>query len=177
MLAICNCCKKIHVLDRKVTENPVSFRTANCDSCSDEKLRLLIVPPSWDKSEHSEPLQPVWSKAVEALKRATRICVIGYSMPERDAFFRLLLTLGLAENHQLYNFILVDRVRAEHKISGVMPSKENKKKVAPIDERYKDLLEDIFVERRFVFNPFGFAQFLRGTACGELGRGEVINLM
>ena len=173
--AICPRCKKIYVLGRKLTENPASFRARNCDSCLDEKLRLLLVPPSWDKSEYSEPLQPVWRQAVEALKRATRICVIGYSMPETDAFFKFLLTLGLAENHQLYKFILVDRVRSQPQIAGAGPSRS--KKVNPIDQRYKEMLEDIFVERRFVFSPDGLHQFLRGGACADLGRGEAITQM
>jgi len=31
-------------------------------------------------------------------------------MPESDSFFKYLLTLGLAENHQLYKLIVVDKI-------------------------------------------------------------------
>jgi hypothetical protein len=49
---------------------------------------MLLVPPSRDKSEYSEIMRPVWKRAVDALETATHICVIGYSMPETDAFFK-----------------------------------------------------------------------------------------
>jgi hypothetical protein len=54
-------------------------------------------------------MRPVWEAASEALNRATRICIIGYSMPEADAFFKYLITLGLADNHQLYKMIVVNK--------------------------------------------------------------------
>lgn len=170
--AICQNCEKVYVLGSKVTENPAAFRAKACGSCGKGKLRLLLVPPSWDKSEYSEPMQPVWKKAVDALRSANRICVIGYSMPETDTFFKFLLTLGLADNHQLYKFILVDLVRNELQSGGRISAK--KKSTVPIDVRYREMLEDIFVERRFVFYPDGLEGFLRGGACMELGRGELI---
>jgi hypothetical protein len=84
--AICEC-NQIHVLGEKVTSDPSLFRAMQCKKCNKSGLRLLLVPPSWDKSEYSRIMQPVWRKAVDAIKTATRICVIGYSMPETDAFF------------------------------------------------------------------------------------------
>ena len=118
----------------------------------------MLIPPSWDKSEYRELMKPIWSKAVEELKLASRICIIGYSMPPADSFFKYLITLALAENHNLYRFIVVD-------------------KNPNIAARYKNLLEPLFRERRFF--PFddqvGFVSFLSdGRSCAELGRGELV---
>jgi len=93
------------------------------------------VPPSWDKSEYSKIMQPVRKRAVDALKTATRICAIGYSMPETDAFFKFLLTLGLAENDRLYKLIVVDRLQ-----SATVPSGQ-----ITIETRWREMLEGVFV--------------------------------
>ncbi len=135
-----------------------------CSKCQRAGLRLLLVPPSWDKSEYSQIMRPVWKKAVEALKTATRICVIGYSMPETDAFFKFLLALGLAENDRLYKLIVVDWIP-----SGITGPRES-----TIEARWKEMLEGVFVGRRFEFFPGGFAKFVSSSIQYLLRRGEQI---
>jgi NAD-dependent SIR2 family protein deacetylase len=162
--AVCRC-NQIHVLGQKATAEPDMFRAKRCSRCQRTGLRLLLVPPSWDKSEYSRVMQPVWKKAVEALKTATRICVIGYSMPETDAFFKFLLALGLAENDRLYKLIVVDRL-----VSGISAQQEN-----TIETRWKQMLEGVFVGRRFEFVPHGFAQFISSSIQYLLRRGEQIS--
>ncbi len=161
--AICEC-NQIHVLGQKVTGNPAMFRSMRCEKCQKQGLRLLLVPPSWDKSEYSKIMQPVWKQAVDALKTATRICVIGYSMPEADAFFKFLLALGLAENDRLYKLIVVDW------LAGRTPPPDER----TIETRWKEMLERVFVERRFEFVPFGFAQFVSGSVQYLLHRAEQV---
>jgi hypothetical protein len=107
-------------------------------------------------------MQPVWKKAVDALKTATRIIVIGYSMPESDAFFKFLLTLGLAENDRLNKLIVVDW------LAGRAPQPQER----TIDVRWKEMLEDVFVGRRFEFFKDGAANFLRSTVLYQVRRGE-----
>ncbi len=160
--AICEC-NQIHVLGQKATGNPAMFRSMRCTKCQKAGLRLLLVPPSWDKSEYSKIMQPVWKQAVDALKTATRICVIGYSMPEADAFFKFLLALGLAENDRLYKLIVVDW------LMGRTPSPDER----TIETRWKEMLERVFVGRRFEFVPFGFAQFINGSVQHLLHRAEI----
>lgn len=163
--AICEC-GQIHVLSRKATADPVMFRSKDCTKCGKTGLRLLLVPPSWDKSEYSKVMQPVWKCAVEAIKTATRICVIGYSMPEADAFFKFLLALGLAENDRLYKLIVVDWVP-----TGLGPSPlEN-----TTEARWRGMLETVFIGRRFEFVPRGFAQFISSSIQYLLHRGEQIS--
>lgn len=158
--AICGC-SQIHVLGHKVTSSPGMFRSMACQKCGKIGLRLLLVPPSWDKSEYSQIMRPVWARAVEALKTATRICVIGYSMPETDAFFKFLLTLGLAENDHLYKLIVVD------KVVGNSVSKT-------IETRWREMLETVFVGRRFEFFPNGLAQFVQASLQYHFHRAEQI---
>jgi hypothetical protein len=161
--AVCEC-GQIHVLGQKATSDPDLFRSRPCVNCGKIGLRLLLVPPSWDKSEYSRVMQPVWKRAVEALKSATRICVIGYSMPEADAFFKFLLALGLAENDRLYKLIVVDWV------PGTPSPQEN-----TTEARWRGMLEGLFVGRRFEFFERGFAQFMSGSIQYLLHRGELIS--
>jgi hypothetical protein len=161
--AICEC-NQIHVLGEKATGNPEMFRSMRCRKCQKPGPRLLLVPPSWDKSEYSRIMQPVWKKAVDALKTATRICVIGYSMPEADAFFKFLLALGLAENDGLYKLIVVDWLMDRHHPPGERT----------IETRWQEMLEKVFVGRRFEFVPTGFAQFISGSVQHLLHRAEQV---
>ena len=56
--------------------------------------RPVIVPPTWEKQRRRDALANVWRRAAEELHNARSIIVIGYSLPESDAFFRLLYALG-----------------------------------------------------------------------------------
>lgn len=161
--AICEC-NQVHIVEQKVTADPGTFRSRRCCKCQRSGLRLMLVPPSWDKSEYSEVMRPVWKNAVDALKTATRIIVIGYSMPETDAFFKFLLALGLAENDRLYRLIVVDRLQ------GPSPQEGNS-----IERRWRGMLEGVFVDRRFEFIPHGFAQFIGSSIQHLLRRGEQIS--
>jgi NAD-dependent SIR2 family protein deacetylase len=168
--AICPQCNKVHVIGIKFTGNPEAFRTRPCAECGKPGLRLLLVPPSWDKSEYRETMRPVWNQAVNALKTAKRICVIGYSMPETDTFFKFLLALGLAENHHLYRFVLVDKTTRA--LAG--EASPEPKSGTIIEARYKAMFEMLFVKRRFTFFGDGFADFLTNIGAA-MGRAETIS--
>ncbi len=127
----------------------------SCDSCG-KPMQPLLVPPSWDKSEYRKIILPIWKSAVAELQAATRICIIGYSMPESDAFFQYLITLALAANHQLERLIVVD-------------------KGEQAKAKWDRLLEPIFKKRRFSYHPEEFLGFLmRSGSHGSLGRGEML---
>lgn len=154
-----NCTKQVVVLDEKVTASPAEFTARICTRCNERRFQPLLIPPSWDKSEYRDIMKPVWSRAVEELKRAARICVIGYSMPEADSFFKYLIALALSENHNLYRFVVVD-------------------KNPQIAARYNDILDQMFSQRRLSLhvNEDGFARFVHsGLFRPELGRGEIVS--
>jgi hypothetical protein len=153
-----SCGLEVVVLNQKATALSDRLGSRVCTKCKRKGFQPLLIPPSWDKSEYREIMQPVWSKAVEALSVASRICIIGYSMPEADSFFKYLLTLALSENHNLYKLIVVD---IDPGISG----------------KYENLLDPLFRNRRFspFVEPMGLASFLAtGQSYADIGRGELI---
>jgi NAD-dependent SIR2 family protein deacetylase len=152
------CGQHMVVLSRDMFGLSSELSLLECEKCHTPTLQPFLIPPSWDKSEYSDIMRPVWSEAVKALEQASRICVIGYSMRETDSFFRYLIALALSQNHNLYRFIVVDSNRN-------------------IVVKYKKLLEPIFRKRRLspFLDPVGFSAFLsEGRSIKELGRGELI---
>jgi NAD-dependent SIR2 family protein deacetylase len=153
--AFCPKCKKPVVLYHKVTRLLGSLPQPLCPEC-DNLRQPLLVPPSWDKTEYSDTMSPVWKLAVEKLKCATRICVVGYSIPESDAFFRHMITLALADNQQLERLIVVD-------------------KDTNIETKWEKLLDPVFCKRRFRFYGQAFQLYLAGrSSCSDLSRGDYI---
>ena len=54
----------------------------------------FLVPPTWNKTEHYKAIQVVWERAAHELTDAENIFIVGYSLPQTDAFFRTLYALG-----------------------------------------------------------------------------------
>jgi hypothetical protein len=67
----------------------------------------VSVPPTWQK-QLSGYLSAVWREAVSALRTATRVVMLGYSMPQTDQHFRYLLAAGLQENISLRRVVAVN---------------------------------------------------------------------
>lgn len=67
-----------------------------------------LVPPTWRKLFARE-LVEIWKRALEELRTATRIVILGFSMPETDLHFKYLLAAGLRENVSLREIVFVDR--------------------------------------------------------------------
>jgi hypothetical protein len=93
----------------------------------------VIVPPTWNKGAAFDILDNVWSRAIGALSRATRIFIIGYSMPKSDTFFEHFLAAGLLSNDRLRSLIVVDP------------------KADQIKERLGLLLDKTYFEKRLSF--------------------------
>ena len=68
----------------------------------------VLVPPTWNKAETHRMLSKVWKRAASVLSEAENIFVIGYSMPETDAFFRYLYALGTVGQTLLKRFWVID---------------------------------------------------------------------
>lgn len=76
-----------------------------CGSYSDIvalKKPVILVPPTWKKGM-TGGLNTVWNEAVDALSKATRIVIIGFSLPATDIHIKYLLAAGLQENISLRN--------------------------------------------------------------------------
>ena len=66
-----------------------------------------LVPPTWEKIFEKE-LESVWAQAITSLKTATRVIVIGFSMPPTDMHFKYLIAAGLRENLSLPQIVFVN---------------------------------------------------------------------
>lgn len=94
------------------TSLPISSRLVDyfLDSQNSVEVedRPLIVPPSWNKSDYHTALTDIWASAADHLSEAEYIFVIGYSLPETDAFFRNLWALGSKGRSPLRQFVVFD---------------------------------------------------------------------
>lgn len=68
----------------------------------------LLIPPTWNKRLLQGTIREIWSMAGEALRSASRIVFIGYSLPETDLSFRYLLADSVADNAALRNIFVID---------------------------------------------------------------------
>jgi SIR2-like protein len=71
------------------------------------ELAPMLMPPTWNKSAWNA-FQYVWSGAMKAIESATRIVIIGFSIPPTDQHFKYLLAAGLAKNSSLRSIRIVD---------------------------------------------------------------------
>jgi SIR2-like domain len=67
----------------------------------------FLSPPTWQKG-FGRHLSDVRDAAVDALRTATRIIILGYSIPATDQHFRYLLAAGLQDNISLRNILFVN---------------------------------------------------------------------
>lgn len=78
-----------------------------------------LIPPTWHKRFENQ-LSYVWKSAVDAIATATRVVLIGFSIPPTDTHFKYLLAAGLQKNISLRGIYcfdpakerLEDRIRA-----------------------------------------------------------------
>jgi|JI10StandDraft_1071094.scaffolds.fasta_scaffold225321_1 hypothetical protein len=73
----------------------------------ESKLTKILLPPTWQKTFHG-PFQQVWSAAIDEIKKATRLIVLGFSLPETDIHFKYLLSAGLSDNISLREIFFVN---------------------------------------------------------------------
>lgn len=92
------------------------FIGASFDDIRHDIDRVFIEPPTWRKGYGTEGrgIATVWNAALEALRIASRIIVIGYSLPTTDVHFRYLLSAGLRENISLQEILFVNPDLAEN---------------------------------------------------------------
>jgi hypothetical protein len=67
----------------------------------------VLVPPTWRKV-FGGVLSQVWERARQAISQATRIVVIGFSIPPTDTHFKYLLAAGLRDNISLRQIYFIN---------------------------------------------------------------------
>ncbi len=68
----------------------------------------FIVPPTWNKTMYHKSISNIWNKASACLSKAKNIFVIGYSLPETDAFFKYLFSLGTNSRTRIRKFCVIN---------------------------------------------------------------------
>lgn len=73
----------------------------------------LLLPPTWRKDSATDQYSrmdfaSVWDASVAALRTATNVIILGYSVPATDQHFRYLLAAGLQENISLRKVYFVN---------------------------------------------------------------------
>jgi len=99
----------------------------------------VIVPPTWNKADYHQSLSKIWATAADHLSEAEQIFIIGYSLPETDAFFRLLYGLGTVGNNPLKRIVVY-----------------NPDDSGQVEQRFRDMLGPGAVAR-FEYVPFIFS--------------------
>lgn len=72
-----------------------------------EGLIPYLVPPTWKKDSRGA-LNHIWSHSLKALENATRVVIIGFSIPPTDLHFKYLLAAGLQNNYSLREIVFVN---------------------------------------------------------------------
>jgi hypothetical protein len=70
-------------------------------------LTPFLIPPTWRKAV-SHSLPEIWERAREQIQTATRLVIIGFSIPETDQDIKYLLAAGLRENISLREIVFVN---------------------------------------------------------------------
>jgi NAD-dependent SIR2 family protein deacetylase len=119
------------------------FYGAACSQCH-RQIEPIIVPPTWAKGGQSEVLRPVWARALQALREAGRIFVIGYSMPSTDEFFRYMLALALTTNEHLDKVIIVNPSNeAQATFAKLFQSQFSSRKLIPVQSRVHEYIHPL----------------------------------
>lgn len=70
-------------------------------------LTPQIIPPTWKKDSRGA-FDDIWGQSLKALADATRVVVLGFSIPPTDLHFKYLLAAGLRENYSLREIVFVN---------------------------------------------------------------------
>ena len=73
----------------------------------DAGLTPQLIPPTWKKDSRGA-FNDIWDRSLRALTGATRVVVIGFSIPATDQHFKYLLAAGLQENYSLREIVFVN---------------------------------------------------------------------
>lgn len=71
------------------------------------KLTPQLIPPTWKKA-YQKQFSTVMEQAARLLESATRVVVVGFSMPQTDVHFKYLLAAGFAKNISLRKIVFVN---------------------------------------------------------------------
>lgn len=80
----CKACDRVGVTKGDVAHLLPGRRTLTCSQCGSTRLDGLLVSPTMLRHGLPHPLQSVWERAFQTLRRADRLVFVGYSLPAAD---------------------------------------------------------------------------------------------
>jgi len=80
----------------------------------------VIIPPTWNKTNHYVPIASVWRRAANELASAEYIFVSGYSLTGTDTYFKYLFSLGSTSDRILQRFEVFDPGAVEDKFKRIL---------------------------------------------------------
>lgn len=95
--------KTYYALDTRVVELGGRVRTGGGSGRTQWYLWPLVVPPIYEKHRltATSVIQSVWSRAREAISQASKVVVLGYSLPDADVSAAQMLRRAFNENAAL----------------------------------------------------------------------------
>lgn len=120
----------------------------------------LLVPPTWNKVFDSSALETLRA-AVLAIRDATRIAIIGFSIPMTDIHFRYLVAAGLRDNISLRRLLYVDPNAAANRDRLFAVIRKELETQGVVVLRDQDL-------RRFLWDSDGAKELGRSLTSGEV---------
>lgn len=131
------------------------------DSCSDvlnHDATPDLIPPTWSKN-FDGGLETIWTHALKAIESATRIIVIGFSVPETDTHFKYLLAAGLQNNISARDIVFVNP-----ESNGILESRINALFTNPESSRVRQIKRSTSA---FLLSPSGISDQDSIFSCGR----------
>jgi hypothetical protein len=102
--------RAVYVDNRRTIVPGVGMRTRTKRGRKNWHLWPLIVPPIYNKQPilGMRVLQTIWDSALQAIAKADRLVLVGYSLPDADVLARQMLRRAYAENRQLTSVEVVN---------------------------------------------------------------------
>ncbi len=91
----CPACDHVAALREQVAHLLPRSSGLACARCGSRRLAGVVISPTWLKRYSPGRLTRVFEHALEAVRRARRLVIIGYSMPPADVAVHHLLRRGL----------------------------------------------------------------------------------
>ncbi len=157
----CEKCEKAYfVYGQKIA--PLLFMELKqicCPQCSEEKgiqigLKPLMIPPTFSKTDardiKNSIFSKIWLSAWKELVKCEKIIIIGYSFPDADMNFRLILRQAI-QQHRVNNKIPVEIVDFKTSVSEQLEFENHYRKVFKGLERYVNI----------TFQNIGFKRYIQ----------------
>ena len=106
----CNKCSSLFCyLKRKAREDHFTKIIDWCPYCHSADVEYILIPPILHKAYKQPGISRIWDVAREELRSASRIVIIGYSMPQTDFRSELLFRRGRPHNDVPVDIVNPDR--------------------------------------------------------------------